>query len=105
MTASSIRKAKKNGVPVWCGEFGAINGAPTDARKAWLRDVRTACEKAGIGWCMWDYAGQWQARPLPARQLQNAVSVNEEMVGHKFGEFSPTRTFHGHSGDKKAKKA
>ena len=33
------------------------------------------------------------------------VSVNEEMVGHKFGEFSPTRTFHGHSGDKKAKKA
>ncbi len=33
------------------------------------------------------------------------VSMNEEMVGHKFGEFSPTRTFHGHSGDKKAKKA
>ena len=32
------------------------------------------------------------------------VAVNEEMVGHKFGEFSPTRTFHGHSGDKKAKK-
>jgi len=33
------------------------------------------------------------------------VAVNEEMVGHKFGEFSPTRTFHGHSGDKKAKRA
>jgi small subunit ribosomal protein S19 len=33
------------------------------------------------------------------------VAVNEEMVGHKFGEFSPTRTFHGHSGDKKAKKS
>jgi small subunit ribosomal protein S19 len=26
------------------------------------------------------------------------------MIGHKFGEFSPTRTFHGHSGDKKAAK-
>jgi small subunit ribosomal protein S19 len=25
------------------------------------------------------------------------------MVGHKLGEFAPTRTFHGHSGDKKAK--
>jgi small subunit ribosomal protein S19 len=24
------------------------------------------------------------------------------MVGHKLGEFSPTRTFHGHSGDRKA---
>jgi small subunit ribosomal protein S19 len=34
------------------------------------------------------------------------VNVTEEMVGHKFGEFSPTRTFHGHSGggDKKASK-
>jgi small subunit ribosomal protein S19 len=33
------------------------------------------------------------------------VLVTENMVGHKFGEFSPTRTFHGHSGDKKAKRA
>jgi len=32
------------------------------------------------------------------------VLVSEDMVGHKFGEFSPTRTFHGHSGDKKAKR-
>ena len=32
------------------------------------------------------------------------VQVSENMVGHKFGEFSPTRTFHGHSGDKKAKR-
>ena len=32
------------------------------------------------------------------------VSINEEMVGHKFGEFSPTRTFHGHSADRKAKR-
>jgi small subunit ribosomal protein S19 len=26
---------------------------------------------------------------------------NENMVGHKYGEFAPTRTFNGHSGDKK----
>ena len=32
------------------------------------------------------------------------VYVTEEMVGHKFGEFSPTRTFHGHAADKKAKR-
>ena len=30
------------------------------------------------------------------------VYVSENMVGHKLGEFSPTRTFHGHSGDRKA---
>jgi small subunit ribosomal protein S19 len=32
------------------------------------------------------------------------VMVSEEMVGHKFGEFSPTRTFSGHGADKKVKK-
>ena len=31
------------------------------------------------------------------------VFITEDMVGHKLGEFSPTRTFFGHSGDKKAK--
>jgi small subunit ribosomal protein S19 len=30
------------------------------------------------------------------------VLVTENMVGHKLGEFAPTRTFRGHSGDKKA---
>jgi small subunit ribosomal protein S19 len=32
------------------------------------------------------------------------VLISENMVGHKLGEFAPTRTFKGHSGDKKASK-
>ena len=32
------------------------------------------------------------------------VFVSENMVGHKFGEFSPTRTFWGHAGDKRSKR-
>ena len=32
------------------------------------------------------------------------VFVTENMVGHKLGEFSPTRTFHGHAADKKKKR-
>jgi small subunit ribosomal protein S19 len=32
------------------------------------------------------------------------VMVTEEMVGHKFGEFAPTRTFFGHASDRKAKR-
>ena len=32
------------------------------------------------------------------------VNVTEEMVGHKLGEFAPTRTFSAHSGDKKVSK-
>jgi small subunit ribosomal protein S19 len=31
------------------------------------------------------------------------VLVNENMVGHKLGEFAPTRTFRGHAGDRKAR--
>ena len=32
------------------------------------------------------------------------VAVSEEMIGHKFGEFAPTRTFTSHAGDRKAKR-
>ena len=32
------------------------------------------------------------------------VLVTENMVGHKLGEFAPTRTFKGHSGDRKVKR-
>ncbi len=32
------------------------------------------------------------------------IYISEEMVGHKLGEFVPTRTFKGHSGDKTTKK-
>jgi len=31
------------------------------------------------------------------------VFITENMVGHKLGEFAPTRTFRGHAGDKGAK--
>jgi len=31
------------------------------------------------------------------------ILINENMVGHKLGEFAPTRTFKGHSGDRRTK--
>ena len=33
------------------------------------------------------------------------VYITESMVGHKLGEFAPTRTFRGHSGDRAARKS
>lgn len=33
------------------------------------------------------------------------VLVTDQMIGHKLGEFSPTRTYRGHGADKKAKRA
>ena len=88
---------------VWKGPFvdgyllkkaEAARGAPRhEMIKIWSR--RSTILPQFVGLVFGVYNGQ---KHVP-------VSVNEEMVGHKFGEFSQTRTFHGHSGDKKAKKA
>ena len=32
------------------------------------------------------------------------VLISEDMIGHKFGEFAPTRTYYGHAADKKARR-
>jgi len=54
--------ARRKNVPVVCNEFGVFRrfSDPKD-RAAWLRDVRTALEKHGMGWTMWDYAGSFGA--------------------------------------------
>jgi aryl-phospho-beta-D-glucosidase BglC (GH1 family) len=50
--------ARQHNVPLVCNEFGVYQAFsnPLD-RAAWLTDVRTALEKNGIGWAMWDYSG------------------------------------------------
>ena len=52
--------AKKHNVYVTCNEFGVYRKfvLPAD-RAAWIRDVRIALEKHGIGWAMWDYQGSF----------------------------------------------
>jgi endoglucanase len=50
--------AQRHNVPLVCNEFGVYQAFsdPHD-RAAWLTDVRTALEKHGLGWAMWDYSG------------------------------------------------
>jgi aryl-phospho-beta-D-glucosidase BglC (GH1 family) len=52
--------ARRRGVPLVCNEFGVYKmySDPQD-RYAWLRDVRTALERNGIGWTLWDYSGSF----------------------------------------------
>ena len=88
---------------VWKGPFvegsllkkadAARGGGRSEVIKTWSR--RSTILPQFVGLTFGVYNGQ---KHVP-------VSINEEMVGHKFGEFSPTRTFHGHSSDKKAKKS
>ncbi len=52
--------ARRRGVPLVCNEFGVYREyADPEDRAAWLRDVRTALERNGIGWTMWDYSGSF----------------------------------------------
>jgi endoglucanase len=52
--------ARRRGVPLVCNEFGVYRAFsdPPD-RAAWIRDVRTALERSGSGWTMWDYSGSF----------------------------------------------
>ena len=43
-------------------------------------------------------------RRLQRQEAHPGQRVSEDMIGQKFGEYSPTRTYYGHSADKKAKR-
>jgi endoglucanase len=70
------------GVPVICNEFGVYrrNAEPKD-RVAWLTDVRTALEKRGIGWAMWEYHGGFgvvtseNGQPVPDASTLRALGL------------------------------
>ena len=70
---------------------GAVETGDKKIIKTWSR--RSTITPAMVGYTFAVHNGR---KFMP-------VFVTENMVGHKFGEFSPTRTFHGHSGDRKAK--
>ena len=68
---------------------GAIAAAKKNVIKTWSRRSTIIPEAVGL-----TFAVHNGRKFVP-------VFVTENMVGHKLGEFAPTRTFHGHAGDKK----
>jgi endoglucanase len=76
--------ARQRGVPVVCNEFGAYRdyADPRD-REAWIHDVRTALERQGMGWAMWDYSGSFgvvtkkDGRNVPDEGTLRALGLNE----------------------------
>ena len=45
----------RTGLPLYCGEFGAIDFTPDELRRAWARDFREVMEARGIAWASWDF--------------------------------------------------
>ena len=75
--------ARQRGIPVVCNEFGVYRAyvEPQD-REAWIHDVRTALERHGMGWTMWDYSGSFgvvtkkDGRSVPDEITLRALGLN-----------------------------
>ena len=67
-------------------------GGKTEVIKIWSRRSTILPQFVGLTFAV--YNGK---KHIP-------VNVTEEMIGQKFGEYSPTRTYYGHAADKKAKR-
>ncbi|MCR5675886.1 MAG: glycoside hydrolase family 5 protein [Lachnospiraceae bacterium] len=53
--ASAIEKAEKEGVSLYCGEYGVIDVASPEDALSWFRTIHAAFEKYGIARCAWSY--------------------------------------------------
>lgn len=53
--APALEKAEKDGVPLYCGEYGVIDLAEGEDKIRWLRDIHTALNAHGIGRALWNY--------------------------------------------------
>jgi endoglucanase len=55
---AAVRFGTTAGVPVWVGEFAAVDYGDLASRVNWLRDVRNAAELRGMPWAYWDDGGR-----------------------------------------------
>lgn len=51
----AVDKARKDNVPLYCGEYGVIDLADAESNLRWLKDIHAAFEKFGIGSALWNY--------------------------------------------------
>jgi hypothetical protein len=72
--------AAKRHVFITCNEFGAFRKfARASDRVVWVRDMRVALEKHGIGWSMWDYAGGFAAVNKTNGQAQEDPELSKAL--------------------------
>lgn len=52
-----LRHSARTGLPLYCGEWGALESAPRADRLRWYADVRAVLEQRDVAWATWDYKG------------------------------------------------
>jgi aryl-phospho-beta-D-glucosidase BglC (GH1 family) len=80
--------AQHNQVPVVCNEFGVYRAyADPNDRAAWIRDVRTALERHGMGWTLWDYSGSFGVvTKKDGRSVPDEVTLRALGLTHQAGK-------------------
>lgn len=56
--APAVEKARKDNVPLYCGEYGVIDLADNGDKIRWLKDIHTAMDRLDIGRALWNYKGK-----------------------------------------------
>ena len=78
MMAKAFKLADSLHLPLYCGEFGVIDGAPEDAKEAWYRDMVAIFEKHHVAYANWNYkAGSFgivDANMQPRATLVNVLT-------------------------------
>jgi endoglucanase len=60
LIAPAVDFARERQAPLTCNEFGMYRAASDpDSRARWLRDLVSVFDEFDLGWCMWDYAGDF----------------------------------------------
>ena len=73
--------SRRHGLCLTCNEFGVYKKfSPRASRLAWIRDVSSALSANGIGWTMWDYAGDFAVA-----QKGNAIRIPDREVLQSLG--------------------
>lgn len=75
--AQPLAVARRTGLPLYCGEFGAIALAPQPVRVAWYRDLIAVFDEHQIAWANWDYKGGFALIDSQGR----STGIAEAMLG------------------------
>jgi endoglucanase len=78
MMEKPIRLAKSLRLPLYCGEFGVIDGSPRDSKIQWYKDMTAIFDKNGIAYANWNYKsgsfGIVDRQMKPDTELLNILS-------------------------------
>jgi len=75
MLEKPLRLAKKTGLPLYCGEWGCIVGAPREVRLRWYRDMVSILGEHKIARANWDYKGGFGIKSRDGQGDEDLIGI------------------------------